>query len=76
MSTASTGLSDWEKSPILGPKWAGRDTLTVPEAAEILRLSRWSAYQAVKRGEIPVIWFGRRCLVPRRALEKLLSLGA
>jgi len=55
------------------PRWAGHNTFTVPEAAEILRISRWAAYEGVKKKEIPVIWIGRRCLVPRRALEKLLE---
>lgn len=47
--------------------------LTVEEAAELLKISRPSAYQAVQRGEIPVIRIGRRILVPVAALEKLLA---
>ncbi len=58
---------------ILDPKWDGRSTFTVDETAEIFGLSRCSAYAAVKKGEIPVVWIGRRCIVPRRALEKMLS---
>jgi excisionase family DNA binding protein len=73
MSIASTGLSDWERGRTLNSKWDGRDTFTVPEAAEILRVSRWAAYAAVKKGELPVIWLGRRCIVPRRALERMLA---
>jgi excisionase family DNA binding protein len=74
MSAASTGLSDWEVGPrVLSAKWDGKETFTIEEAAEILRLSTWSAYEAAKRGELPVITFGRRKIVPRRALEKLLS---
>jgi excisionase family DNA binding protein len=61
---------------ILSEKWAGRDTFTVPEAAEILGISRGSAYEAVKNEELPAIWFGRRCVVPRRALEKMLEGAA
>jgi excisionase family DNA binding protein len=57
----------------LNAKWDGRDTFTVPEAAEILRVSRGTAYEAVKNGELPVIWIGRRCIVPRRRLEKMLD---
>ena len=47
--------------------------MTVEEAAEVLQISRPLAYQAVKRGEIPVIRIGRRILVPIAALEKLLT---
>ena len=46
--------------------------ITVEEASEILRISRNGAYEAVKRGEIPSIRIGRRVLIPRVALEKML----
>ncbi len=36
----SQGVSDSEKDRMLGPKWDGRDTFTVPEAGEILGISR------------------------------------
>ncbi len=49
--------------------------LTVDEAAKILGIGRQLAYERVKTGEIPVIKIGRRLLVPRRALEKLLEQG-
>ena len=50
-----------------------RSTLTVEEAAEVLGLSRAFAYEAVSRGEIPSIRIGRRILVPKVALERLLN---
>ena len=50
-----------------------RSTLTVEEAAEMLGLSRAFAYEAVSRGEIPSIRIGRRILVPKVALERLLN---
>lgn len=46
---------------------------TVEEAAGLLEISLPSAYQAVKKGEIPVIRIGRRILVPVAALEKMLE---
>ena len=52
---------------------AERLTLTVEETAKILGIGRQLAYDRVKTGEIPVIKVGRRLLVPRRALEKLLE---
>jgi hypothetical protein len=59
--------------PILAPQWAGRSTFSIPEAGEILGLSRASAYAAAKAGSLPVVWIGRRCIVPRHALERLLD---
>jgi excisionase family DNA binding protein len=58
---------------ILDKQWDGQSTFTVEEAAKILRVSRCSAYAAVKAGELPVVWIGRRCIVPRVALERKLA---
>ncbi|MFC1847667.1 helix-turn-helix domain-containing protein [Chloroflexota bacterium] len=52
---------------------AERLVLTVEQAAEILGISRPTAYEAIQTGEIPHIRIGRRILVPRAALEKLLA---
>jgi excisionase family DNA binding protein len=51
-----------------------RLTVTVPEAATILGISRSFAYELIGRGELPVVRFGRRVVVPRRALETLLDV--
>lgn len=53
-----------------------RETATVGEAAKRLGIGRNQAYEAVKRGEIPVIKIGKRLLVPRAALDRLLSGAA
>ena len=50
-----------------------RQTLTVEEAAAVLGIGRNSAYQAVASGQLPVIRIGRRLLLPRAALERLLA---
>jgi excisionase family DNA binding protein len=47
---------------------------TVDEAAHLLRMSRQTVYEAARRGEVPSIRIGRRVLVPRVALEKLIGL--
>ncbi len=52
-----------------------RLTMTVSEAAEVLGISRALAYELVGRGEIPVVRFGRRVVVPRKALETLLEVA-
>lgn len=50
-----------------------RHTYTVPEAAEVLGISRNSAYEAVRTGQIPSVRFGRRIVVPHKVIERLLS---
>ncbi len=50
-----------------------RLTYTVPEAAQLLGISRTSAYDCVRRGEIPALTLGRRILITRAALEQLLG---
>jgi excisionase family DNA binding protein len=50
-----------------------RLTYTVPEAAKMLGISRSSAYECVKRGELPAIALGRRIVITRSALEQLLG---
>ena len=49
--------------------------ITVPEAAEMLGLSRNFTYELVRQGELPVVKFGKRLLIPRIALEKRLEKG-
>jgi excisionase family DNA binding protein len=58
---------------VLAPKWDNRDAFSVEEAGEILGISRGSSYLAVKTGDLPVIRIGRRCIVPRLALERILT---
>lgn len=50
-----------------------RATLTIEETATILGVGRTAAYDAARRNEIPTIKIGRRLLVPRAALDRLLS---
>jgi len=53
-----------------------RYCLGVPEAARMLGISRNFAYELVKQKELPVIRFGKRLLIPKIALERLLLEGA
>lgn len=46
---------------------------TVKEATQKLGLSKNSAYNAIQRGEIPSIRIGRRILIPKVAIDKLLE---
>ena len=50
-----------------------RLTYTLTEAASRLGISRALAYEAAQRGELPACRIGRRVLVPRAALLRLLG---
>jgi len=50
-----------------------RVTFTVEETAKLLGIGRQLAYDRVRTGQIPAIRLGRRLVVPRRALERLLE---
>ena len=45
----------------------------VPTAGKLLNLSRATAYSLAAQGIIPTIRFGKRIVVPRKALEELLA---
>jgi excisionase family DNA binding protein len=47
-------------------------TLRVEDAAKILGISRGMAYARAEDGSIPTIRLGKRLLVPKAALDKLL----
>ena len=54
-------------------------TLTITEAAELLGISRNSAYEAARSGElvgVPVLRVGRRLLVPAASLRAVLGLDS
>ncbi len=50
-----------------------RRTLTVPEAGAQLGLSRNSAYEAARTGDLPTIRIGRRLLVSKAVLDRMLA---
>ena len=53
------------------------DVLTIDELAELLRIGRSAAYEAVKRGEIPgVRRIGKRLRVSRSAVLDWLHGGS
>ena len=47
--------------------------MSVEEAGKALGLSRSGAYDAIARKEIPSLRFGRKIVVPRAAIEKMLQ---
>jgi excisionase family DNA binding protein len=52
---------------------AARLAMTVEETATRLGISRPSAYQGVRLGQIPSVRIGRRLLVPVAALERMFA---
>jgi excisionase family DNA binding protein len=52
-----------------------RRTYTIEEAGRLLGIGRNQAYEAARRGDIPTIKIGKRLLVPRAALDRLLDNG-
>ena len=74
MSVASCGLSDHET-----PRCNGRllecRTYTIDEVATLLGIGRNAAYEGARRGAFPTIKIGKRLLVPKAALDRLLENG-
>ncbi len=50
-----------------------RLTLTDEEAAEVLGIGRTLAFEMARRGELPTLRLGRRLVVPRPALMRMLA---
>ena len=50
-----------------------RLTLTVEQAGELLGISRALAYEMARTGRLPTLRFGKRIVVPRKAIENMLE---
>lgn len=50
-----------------------RRTYTVEETGRLLGIGRGAAYAAARTGAIPALRVGKRLLVPKDALDRLLS---
>jgi excisionase family DNA binding protein len=49
-------------------------TYSIRETAQVLGLSRNSVYQGCLKGEIPSVRIGKRILVPKGALLRILEM--
>lgn len=67
---ATCGPSGSEETIMSGD----RKTLTVPEAAALLGISRNSAYRAVRDGDLPAFRVRRRVLIPADGLYAMLAV--
>jgi hypothetical protein len=55
-------------------EWRDRPTVPLwPIAGKVLGIGRSTAYESAERGEIPVLTFGRRKVVPTAWLKKAVE---
>jgi len=52
---------------------AEKQTISVIEAGKALGLGKNASYEAVHRGELPVLKIGGRFLIPKAAFERFLA---
>ena len=50
-------------------------TISVPEAARRLGVSKFAVYDAVSRGDIIAVRIGRRVQIPTHVIDELLTHG-
>ncbi|MGA2186258.1 MAG: helix-turn-helix domain-containing protein [Bryobacteraceae bacterium] len=48
-------------------------TLSVAETMQVLGIGRNSVYEAIRQRQIPALKIGRRIVIPRAALQRLLE---
>ena len=52
-----------------------RQTLNVDEAARIIGVGRNRLYETIRQGELPVLRLGRRILISRVVLDRIMEAG-
>ncbi|MBP2322675.1 excisionase family DNA binding protein [Kibdelosporangium banguiense] len=67
MQAAKIPLTQPDRDPLRS------DLLTIDEAREKLRISRWSLYRLIQQRQIASIRIGRRRLVPNVAIDKFIK---
>jgi excisionase family DNA binding protein len=56
-----------------GPRTSQDATISVEQAAKILKIGRNQAYEAARNGQIPTLKIGRRLLVLNEPLRRMLA---
>lgn len=59
--------------PLRSTSQSTRLTLSIAEAAELVGISRTTAYELAQSGELPTVRLGRRILVPVNQLADVLG---
>jgi excisionase family DNA binding protein len=49
------------------------ETYTVPEFCRVMKIGRNQGYEAVKRGDVPVIRIGKTLRVPKPWVRRILN---
>jgi excisionase family DNA binding protein len=73
MKGGERGLDDTGKDRPPITLASAPDVLTVEEAASLLRLGRNGMYECIRRREIPVTKLGKRLLIAKTTIERLLA---
>jgi excisionase family DNA binding protein len=73
MKTKSARAATRRKRELVAAKRQGADVLTVEDVATRLGIGRNQAYALVQLRKIPALRFGRRWLIPRAAIDRLLA---
>ncbi len=60
-------------SPSQGPPVVERLVVSIAEAAQALGVSDDLVYELTERGDLPCLRFGRRKVVPRQAIDLIIS---
>ena len=61
-----------EGDELMPSQGSERLTITVAEAAIQLGISKGNCYEAIRQGSIPALRLGRRIVIPKVALQRLL----
>ncbi len=48
---------------------------TIPEAAELIGVSRNQGYELARRGELPIVKMGKLLFIPKARLHKMFGLN-
>jgi hypothetical protein len=48
---------------------------SIPQAGAMVGLSRSGAYDAARRGEMPILEFGRKKIVPKAVWDRMLGIA-
>jgi excisionase family DNA binding protein len=70
----NSGTSGRAQEAFVANNDRGRRVWSVEEAAQLLGVSRAHAYELVARNELPHLRLGRRIVVPKHVIDKLLAV--
>ena len=72
MAACQAKIQTWTIRPE-GTLTTERITIDIPTCARLLGISLGTAYTLAAEGKLPTIRLGRRLVVPKAALEKMLA---